>query len=92
MPESTEFATTRRKHRFEAGAHGHPAHLDYRLREGIIDIVHTEVPADYQGQGLAGKLAAAALNWARESGRKVIPSCPFVGSYISKHPEFADLV
>jgi predicted GNAT family acetyltransferase len=54
--------------------------------------VHTEVPEQYQGQGLAGKLATAALEWARASGLKVIPSCPYVSNYIGKHPEFADLV
>ena len=79
------------KHRFESGAETNPAHLDYRLREGIIDIVHTEVPPDYQGQGLAGKLATAALEWARSQDRKVIPSCPYVKTFIGKHPEFADL-
>jgi predicted GNAT family acetyltransferase len=55
-------------------------------------MIHTEVPDEYQGQGLAGELASAALTWARESGRKVIASCPYVKSFIRKHPEFADLV
>ena len=80
------------RHRFEVGDAPHPAHLDYRLREGVVEMVHTEVPPEYQGQGLAGRLATAALEWARESGRKVIPSCPYLKSYISKHPEFADLL
>jgi uncharacterized protein len=80
------------KHRFEAGEEGHPAHLDYRLREGVADIVHTEVPAEYQGQGLAGKLAVTALEWARAEGRKVVPSCAYMKAFLTKHPEFSDLV
>jgi uncharacterized protein len=79
-------------HRFEAGTEPHPAIIVYRLKDGAVDLVHTEVPEQYQGQGLAGKLATAALEWARESGLKVIPSCPYVRSFIGKHPEFADLV
>ena len=79
-------------HRFEAGAEPHPAIIVYRLKDGVVDMVHTEVPEQYQGQGLAGKLATAALEWARASGLKVIPSCPYVSNYIGKHPEFADLV
>ncbi len=88
----TEVRHNESAHRFEAGEPAHPAHLDYRLREGIVDMIHTEVPAEYQGQGLAGKLAAAALNWTRESGRKVIPSCSFVKGYLGKHPEYSDLL
>lgn len=80
------------RHRFETGSEAQPAHLDYRLREGVVDIVHTEVPPEYQGQGLAGKLATAALNWVRESGRKVIPSCSYVAVFIGKHPEYSDLL
>jgi predicted GNAT family acetyltransferase len=77
--------------RFEAGAEPHLAMLVYRREGGAADIVHTEVPPQYQGQGLAGKLATAALNWARAEGLKVIPSCPYVAGFIAKHPEFADL-
>jgi len=80
------------KHRFEAGEEANPAHLDYRLREGLVDMVHTEVPSVYQGQGLAGKLATTALEWARAQGRKVVPSCSYVQTFIARHPEFSDLV
>ena len=79
-------------HRFEAGVEPHLALIIYRLKGSAVELVHTEVPDEYQGQGLAGRLASAALDWARESGRKVIPSCPYVRSYIGKHPEYADLL
>jgi predicted GNAT family acetyltransferase len=79
-------------HRFEAGIAPHLAMLVYQVKSDALELVHTEVPEQYQGQGLGGKLATAALQWARESGRKVIPSCPYVRSYIGKHPEYADLV
>jgi predicted GNAT family acetyltransferase len=80
------------RHRFEAGSESYPAHLDYRLRDGVVDMFHTEVFPEYQGQGLGTKLATAALTWARDSGHKVIPSCPYVKTFIARHPEFADLV
>lgn len=79
-------------HRFELGSDENPAHIKYLLREGIIDMVHTEVPAEYKGQGLAGKLATAALDWARENGRRVVPTCSFIAGFIDKHPEYRDLL
>jgi len=79
-------------HRFEAGDAPHLAKLNYRLTPGAVDLLHVEVPEQYQGQGLAGKLASTALNWAREKGLKVIPSCPYVKGYLAKHLEFGDLL
>ena len=78
--------------RFEAGAESNPAHLDYRMSDGVVQIFHTEVPAEYQGQGLAGKLAAAALQWVRESGLKVHPTCSYVSGFIAKRAEYSDLL
>ncbi len=37
---------------------------------------------------VVGELARAL----RERGRRVIPICPLVTSYIRRHPEYADLV
>jgi uncharacterized protein len=79
-------------HRFEAGEAPNLARLDYRMSGHSVDMLHVEVPEEYQGQGLAGLLTLTALNWAREKGLKVIPSCPYVKVYLKKHPEFADLV
>jgi predicted GNAT family acetyltransferase len=80
------------KHRFEAGAESNPAHLDYHVRNGVANMFHTEVAPEYQGQGLAARLATAALTWARESGHKVNPSCSYVRDFIARHPEYADLL
>jgi hypothetical protein len=95
MPEQTmpeqEIRHNEHLHRFEAGVAPELAKLNYKLRGQSVDLTHVEVPEQYQGQGLAGNLASAALTWAREKGLKVIPSCPYVKGYLGKHPEFADL-
>ena len=80
------------QHRFEAGTDGNPALLNYRVHGNVVEIVHTEVPPAYQGQGLAGKLATAALDWARAGGHKVLPSCSYVKTFIAKHAQYADLL
>ena len=64
----------------------------YRLGDGVIDLVHTEVDPAHSGQGHAATLARGALDDARSRGLNVVPSCPYVASYIQKHPEYADLV
>jgi predicted GNAT family acetyltransferase len=64
----------------------------YQLRGQLLSIIHTEVDDEFQGLGLAGKLARAVLDQARERGLAVLPYCPYIRSWIGKHPEYIDLV
>ncbi|MDA0160113.1 N-acetyltransferase [Solirubrobacter ginsenosidimutans] len=66
--------------------------VQYRRREGLIAFIHTEIDARFEGQGLASQLIAAVLGEARSAGVAVLPFCPFVNGYISRHPEYVDLV
>ena len=78
--------------RIEIERDGKVAYLEYSLGGGVLELIHTEVPKELRGMGLASALAERALNWAREKGYKVDVICPFVREYISKHPEYEDLV
>lgn len=78
--------------RFEITADGHTGFLAYALEPGgRIDLRHTEVPRELEGRGFGGKLAKAALDHARAAGLRVSVACPFVRSYVERHPEYADL-
>lgn len=72
-------------------AHG-LARLRYVQRGDVLDLAHTTVPQEEEGQGIGTTLVRAALEHAKAKGLKVIPSCPFVRAYVQKHPEFAGLV
>ncbi len=80
------------KHRFELHAGGDVAFLNYNLWPNAMELVHTEVPKAMEGRGIGGKLASAALESARARGLKVKATCPFVTSYVKRHPEYADLI
>ncbi|MDQ0635232.1 putative GNAT family acetyltransferase [Arthrobacter pascens] len=51
---------------------------------------HTVINEEYGGQGLAGRLARVALDATVEAGLQIVPVCPFIKKFISKHPEYAD--
>jgi predicted GNAT family acetyltransferase len=79
--------------RFEARVGGHPAgHLAYRLEPDRVVLVHTQTERGFEGRGVASALARAALDDARARGLLVIPRCPFVRSYLDRHPEDQDLL
>jgi predicted GNAT family acetyltransferase len=64
----------------------------YRIRPGAITFTHTEIDDAYEGQGLGSTLVRAALDVARARRLAVLPECPFVRSWITKHEDYADLV
>ena len=81
------------EHRYEATVDGELAGFTiYRSRPGLIAFIHTEVGDAFEGQGVGSKLVSEALDDARRRELEVLPFCPFVNSYIQKHPEYLDLV
>lgn len=75
------------KHRFEASLDGALARVDYRIVDGAMRLHHTEVPRAFEGRGIAAALVRAAISHARELGLRVVPACPYVRSYMQKHPD-----
>jgi predicted GNAT family acetyltransferase len=81
------------QHRFEITDDGKLAGFArYARRPGRVFFVHTEIDPAFEGRGLGGKLAAAALDATRAAGELVVPLCPFVAHYIERNPAYADLV
>ena len=76
--------------RFETVVDDQVAFLTYRERGDRIVLVHTEVPQALEGRGIGGEIVRAALQWAREHDLVVVPQCPFVQSYLERHPEEAE--
>lgn len=57
----------------------------FRLREGEIQFVHTEVDPAFRGKGLAQTLAEEALTDAAASGATIVPYCPFIAGYLQEN-------
>jgi predicted GNAT family acetyltransferase len=80
-------------HRFFVEVPGGTAELTYvRVDANTVDLRHTGVPEAAGGQGIAGKLAEAAFDWARAHDTLLIATCPFVRKWLERHPERANQV
>ncbi|HEY6531940.1 MAG TPA: GNAT family N-acetyltransferase [Acidimicrobiales bacterium] len=64
--------------------------LEYRRRGKRMVLVHTGVPKALEGNGIGGKLLAAAVADARTEELTVVPLCPYARSWIEKHPNAVD--
>ena len=78
--------------RFEVRLDGATAVLEYRLRDGALWLIHTEVPQAIEGRGVAAALTRFALDSARARGLRVVPRCEYVLTWLQRHPGYADLV
>ena len=87
-----DVVNNREHHRYELAVEGHIAASYYKLADGVITFMHTEVPSELGGKGVGSTLIKGALDQARADGLKVIAQCPFVKAYIDKHSEYADLL
>jgi len=80
------------EHRFEVVVDGFLSVAEYEVRSDTVVFTHTFVPSELRGRGIAEKLVRAALGWAREENRRVVPACSYVAVFIERHAEFRPLV
>ena len=84
------------RHRYELFVDGieagHILYRGYKYKPDAVGLVHTEISPRFDHLGLGVRLVEGALTDIRERGRRVIPVCGFVRSYIDSHPEFQELV
>jgi predicted GNAT family acetyltransferase len=78
--------------RFEVDLGKEKAFLIYMIKAGLFILLHTEVPPSFEGRGIAGMMARAALEYARKERLKVRSYCSYTTWYIEEHPEYQDLL
>jgi uncharacterized protein len=92
-PTRTEVVKDEARRRYQILVDGKAAGVaDYLERGETVELPHTYVDPARRGQGLAAILIRHALDDVIASGRKVIPTCPYVRAYVESHPEYADSV
>ena len=82
---------TERK-QFELIVDGHTARIEYMIMANKIFLTHTEVPRALEGKGIGSKIVKLAFDEIEKQGLKLIPLCPFVAKYLTKHPEWKKIL
>ena len=77
--------------RFEVILGDAVAFLRYGRDGSHMTMQHTEVPKEFEGKGIASRIAQTAMDFARDNGLKVIPHCPYVAGWITRHPEYESI-
>lgn len=76
---------------FEVQIDGHLSKLDYFQDDKNFVITHVGVYPEFRGQGVAGKIMEAALEYAKQHSLRVVPMCSYAATYIRKNPQYREL-
>ena len=79
-------------HRFELTVDGFTAFIDFKEKDNVIKLIHTESPPELAGRGVATALIEKTLVYLEENNYKLIPLCPLVFAYIKRHLEWKRIV
>ena len=90
--KTSEVVNNPSQHRYQLTVEGHIAAAYYEIASGVITFVHTEVPPELGGKGIASKLIRGALDQVRAGDLKVVAQCPFVKAFIAKNAAYQDLL
>jgi predicted GNAT family acetyltransferase len=89
--ENFEIINNESERRFEISINGLLSKLDYIQDKDTFVITHVGVHPDLRGQGVAGKLTQAGLEFAKAKSLRVIPMCAYAAAYIRRNPQYAEL-
>lgn len=78
--------------RFETDENKNISFLHYSISGHSISLLHTEVPDESGGKGVASALTEYAFKYAADNRLKVNIYCAFVAAYVKKHPDLKKMV
>lgn len=68
------------------------AEMSYEQKNGKMIIDHTEVDESLRGRNVGFELVKEGVDYARRSGLKINPLCPFAKKVIDEHEELQDVL
>ena len=59
---------------------------------GVLHLNPTFVDESLRGQGAAGKLMQAVVDYAKANGKQIFPTCSYAVKWFEKHGEYRELL
>jgi uncharacterized protein len=79
--------------RFELSQDRQTSYLEFDTDgQGWMTLLHTEVPKELRGRGIAQELVTTAFQYAKDNNLKVDIVCPVATHIVQTHPEFQPLI
>lgn len=72
---------------FYVEVEGVRARLEYGLRDGVLEVLHTIVPGKIGGRGIAGALVSAAYDYAQSEHLRFKATCSYAQMWLKRYQE-----
>jgi predicted GNAT family acetyltransferase len=79
-------------HNFELFVDGERAFIDYQQKGDKVFLMHTEVPVEIEGKGVASAIVEKTLKYVEANDWKIVPYCAYIKVFLKHHPEWERLV
>ncbi len=90
--ENFTVTNNKKENKFEVQCEGITGFLQYEIKNSVLFLLHTEVPEEIGGKGVANALAAYAFKYAADQKMKVVIYCAFIDTYVKRHPDLKKMV
>jgi uncharacterized protein len=87
---SLQVQNDEKERKFYALVDGQEAVISYVKSGDAYNLLHTFVPEELRGHGVAEQLVQGALDQIKAQGATFIPTCPFVQAFLKRHPEYQE--
>ena len=87
---SLQVQNDEKERKFYAVVDGREAVISYAKSGDAYNLLHTFVPEELRGHGVAEQLVQTTLDQVKAQGAKFIPTCPFVQAFLKRHPEYRE--
>ena len=90
--EEVELIDNKEQHNFELWIENQRSFIDYKKKGDQVYLLHTEVPEELEGRGVAVALVEKTLKYLESNHLRLVPLCTYVQSFLKRHPEWNRLV
>jgi predicted GNAT family acetyltransferase len=87
-----ELKDNKTQHALELWVEGQRSFIGYELEGDKVYLMHTEVPEEQSGQGIASDLVEKSFVYLEAKNLKVVPACSYVRAYLQRHPDWNRIV
>jgi predicted GNAT family acetyltransferase len=79
-------------HNFELIIDDARSFIDYKQKGDKVYLIHTEVPHEMEGKGIAPALVEKTFIYLEQHNLKIVPLCTYMVTYLKRHPEWNRLL